>query len=245
MTDPITHRADSGRNYRGILVHAAEGVHRYAADLATRLLPLHARILDVGSGSGGLAARLDDAGFDVLGSELDTTDYRARPPVVQWDAASATLPPGCTPASFDAVCAVEMFEHVENPRQALRNFMALLKPGGRLIVSTPNVTHIRSRLKFLLRSAPSYFGRTEYFGSGHTTLMPDWMLELHVRGAGFRDVDVSYVGRLGLTGKQALLYQLAEPVPTLFQLLPAPRVDDRCVTFVVARKPAHPAEPPL
>lgn len=239
MSAPTTtHRADSGRSYRGIPVHAAAGVHQHATGLATRLLPAGARILDVGSGSGGLAARLDDAGFDVLASELDITDYRARPPVIQWDAAGDTLPPGIEPATFDAVCAVEMLEHVENPRQALRNFMALLKPGGVLVVSTPNVGHIRSRVKFLLRGAPSYFGRTEYFGSGHTTLMPDWMLELHVKGAGFESIDVGYAGRMGLTGAQAALYKVAEPVLGFLHLLPSPRVDDGCVTFVVGRKPA-------
>ncbi len=236
-SDKTVHRADSGRAYRGIPVHAAEGVHAHAARLATRLLPPRAHILDVGSGSGGLAARLADAGFDVLASELDTGSYRAAPPVVEWDASGDGLPPGVTGPTFDALCAVEMLEHVENPRQALRNFFAVLKPGGALIVSTPNVGHPRSRLKFLLRGAPSYFGRTEYYGSGHTTLLPDWMLELHVKEAGFEDVAVEYAGQMGLAGKQQLAYRAIEPVLSMLRQLPSPRVDDGCVTFVIGRKP--------
>lgn len=235
--EKTVHRADSGRAYRGIPVHAAEGVHAHAATLATRLLPAGAHILDVGSGSGGLAARLADAGFDVLASELDTGSYRADPPVVQWDAAGTQLPPGVAGPTFDAVCAVEMLEHVENPRQALRNFFAILKPGGVLICSTPNVGHPRSRLKFLLRGAPSYFGRTEYYGSGHTTLLPDWMLELHVRETGFEDVSVEYAGQLGLGGRQRVMYRAIEPALSLLRILPSPRVDDGCVTFVIGRKP--------
>lgn len=237
LPEKTVHRADSGRSYRGIPVHAADGVHAHAAKLAGRLLPAGARILDVGSGSGGLAARLADAGFDVLASELDIRDYRAEPPVVQWDAAGIGLPRGVSGAEFDAVCAVEMLEHVENPRQALRNFFAVLKPGGILITSTPNVGHPRSRLKFLLRGAPSYFGRAEYYGSGHTTLLPDWMLELHVRESGFEHVAVEYAGKMGLAGKQRLLYRALEPVLSLLHILPSPRVDDGCVTFVVGRKP--------
>ena len=235
--ETTVHRADSGRAYRGIPVHAAEGVHAHAARLATRLLPAGARILDVGSGSGGLAARLADAGFDVLASELDTGSYRATPPVVEWDAAGHGLPPGVNGSAFDAVCAVEMLEHVENPRQALRNFFAVLKPGGVLVASTPNVGHPRSRLKFLLRGAPSYFGRTEYYGSGHTTLLPDWMLELHVKETGFEDVSLEYAGEMGLAGKQQLVYRAIEPVLSMLRLLPSPRVDDGCVTFVIGRKP--------
>lgn len=235
--EKTVHRADSGRAYRGIPVHAAEGVHAHAATLATRLLPAGARILDVGSGSGGLAARLADAGFDVLASELDTGSYRAAPPVVQWDAAGDGPPRGVAGATFDAVCAVEMLEHVENPRQALRNFFAVLKPGGVLICSTPNVGHPRSRLKFLLRGAPSYFGRTEYHSSGHTTLLPDWMLELHVKETGFEDVSVEYAGQMGLSGKQQMLYRVVEPLLSLLHALPSPRVDDGCVTFVIGRKP--------
>ena len=233
------HRADSGRAYRGIPVHAAEGVHAHAQALAARLLPPGARILDVGSGSGGLAARLHDAGFDVLASELDTTDYRAEPPVVQWDAAGAELPPGVSPSEFDCVCAVEMLEHVENPRQALRNFFTVLRPSGVLITPTPNVGHPRSRLKFLLRGAPSYFGRAEYYGSGHTTLLPDWMLELHVKGAGFEHVSIEYAGSLGLSGKQHMAYRLLEPALAALKLLPSPRTGDGCVTFVIGRKPSQ------
>jgi SAM-dependent methyltransferase len=170
---------------------------------------------------------------------LDTGDYRAGPPVVEWDAAGTALPPGVKPGSFDGVCAVEMLEHVENPRQALRNFFALLRPGGILIVSTPNVSHPRSRLKFLLRGAPSYFGRTEYYGSGHTTMLPDWMLELHLKETGFEHVAVEYAGLMGLTGKQQMAYRAIEPALSMLRLLPSPRVDDGCVTFAIGRKPGQ------
>ena len=127
---------------------------------------------------------------------------------------------------------------IENPLQALRNFRALLKPGGLLVVSTPNVSHPRSRLKFLLRGEPSYFGRTEYFSSGHRTILPDWMLQLHVREAGFEQLRATYAGRLGLSGPGKVAYTVMAPAFALLGMQPKPRTDDGCVTFITARRPA-------
>src|SRR3712207_7107653 len=66
-----------------------------------------------------------------------------------------------TRGPFDMVVCVETLEHVENPRQVLRSIRSLLRPGDKLLVSTPNVTHPHSRLKMFLRGAPFIFGRSE------------------------------------------------------------------------------------
>ena len=39
---------------------------------------------------------------------------------------------------FDTIIAGEIIEHLDNPGQFLRNMFRHLKPGGRLVVSTPN-----------------------------------------------------------------------------------------------------------
>jgi SAM-dependent methyltransferase len=156
---------------------------------------------------------------------------------VVWNASAETLSPAFEPGTFDCVCAVEVLEHVENPMQALRNFSTMLKPGGLMLASTPNVSHPRSRLKFVVSGEPSYFGRTEYFSSGHRTILPDWLLELHLKEAGFEDVRLNYAGSLGLKGKQKLLYRGLGPIFRALGMLPGPRVADGCVTFAVGQKP--------
>jgi SAM-dependent methyltransferase len=50
------------------------------------------------------------------------------------------------PGSFDAVFAGEIVEHLLDPEAALRGWVAALRPGGRLIVTTPNRTHVMARL---------------------------------------------------------------------------------------------------
>jgi SAM-dependent methyltransferase len=233
---PITHRgAASGGEFDGLTIHAAAGVHDHALRLLRRHVPSPARVLDVGCGSGALAARLDAAGYDVLATDLDTSDYAARPPHLRWDVAGPDIP-GELRDAFDAVCAIEVLEHVESPLQALRNVHAVLRPSGLLVASTPNVGHPRSRLKFLLRGAPSYFGPAEYVDTGHRTLLPDWLLRRHLEATDFTVVEVSYGGSFGLRGLGRWAYRATVPLFRVLRAMPEPRTGDGMATFVVARR---------
>jgi SAM-dependent methyltransferase len=46
---------------------------------------------------------------------------------------------------FDAVYAGEIVEHLRDPEASLRGWVRLLKPGGRLVVTTPNRRHLMAR----------------------------------------------------------------------------------------------------
>jgi len=52
--------------------------------------------------------------------------------------------------SFDVVLLVEVIEHLENHRVAISEVARVLKPGGVLILTTPNVMRLNSRLHFFL-----------------------------------------------------------------------------------------------
>ena len=231
-----THRgAASGGQFNGIQIHAAAGVHEYALRLVERTRPRPARVLDTGCGSGALAARLEAAGYDVVASDYEISDYAANPPVVQWDIGSATIPNDLQNA-FDVVCAVEVLEHVENPLHALRNLRSVLRPNGLLVASTPNTGHPRSRLKFLARGEPCYFGSAEYLRTGHRTLLPDWLLRRHLEATGFHEIEISYAGAFGLSGASKLAYRALVPAFAALSMMPAPRDRDGCVTFAIARR---------
>ncbi len=51
-------------------------------------------------------------------------------------------------ATFDAVLSVEGIEHLENRYLFLREARRILRPGGVLIVTTPNIVSLRSRVRF-------------------------------------------------------------------------------------------------
>ena len=223
-------RTPAVNDYRGHGIHAAPGVHEYALELVRAALPDGGRVLEVGSGCGALALRLRDAGFDVVPTDLDPPhDWIAR---LDLDAPEWTDE---TRGPFDLVVCVETLEHVENPRQVLRSIRALLRPGDRLLVSTPDVTHPHSRLLTLLRGAPYVFGPRHYHAPGHITLLPDWMLTEHVRLAGFGDVRLTGGGDTFYRGPMRLAYRLEMAVLWLLGIRTRrPRSGDGICTFITA-----------
>lgn len=103
------------------------------------------RMLDLGCGGGILTEALAAEGADVLG--IDAADEQieiARLHALESGSAAqyrhvdaeqlATEMPG----SFDAICCMEMLEHVEQPERILAACASLLKPGGQLFLSTIN-----------------------------------------------------------------------------------------------------------
>jgi 2-polyprenyl-3-methyl-5-hydroxy-6-metoxy-1,4-benzoquinol methylase len=106
--------------------------------------------LEFGAGIGNLAHQL---------SILHTTqaivcaDILPRPPTlpekIRWIQVDLNF---CLPEpenSFDVIVSVEVLEHLENPRAVFREFYRLLKPGGTLVLTTPNQESLRSYLSFL------------------------------------------------------------------------------------------------
>jgi cyclopropane fatty-acyl-phospholipid synthase-like methyltransferase len=223
------HRTAAVGSYKGHSMHAAPGVHEYAVELARATLPDGGRILEIGAGCGALAVRMQDAGFQVVPTDLD--------PPHEWihrldlDAPEWT---DDTRGPFDLVVCVETLEHVENPRQALRSIRSLLRAGDKLLVSTPNITHPHSRLKMFLRGAPVFFGPNFYHDPGHISMLPDWMLTEHVRLAGFEQVTVTRAGSMDYAGPRLWIHRLEMALLGLIGLRRKATEGDGVCTFVTA-----------
>ena len=112
-------------------------------------------MLDVPAGEGALAARLIDAGFEVSCCDLYPEIFRLDGVDIHRGNLDAELP--FADRSFDYVTCLEGLEHIENPQQAMREFARVLKPGGHVIVSVPNILNIEERLKWLLYGYTSHF----------------------------------------------------------------------------------------
>lgn len=69
---------------------------------------------------------------------------------------------------YDLIIFSEVIEHLQgNPRLALRHLRDCLKPGGRLLLTTPNLVRLLNRVKMLLgRSAVPEIGPPEWW-AGH------------------------------------------------------------------------------
>ncbi|KAA2285493.1 bifunctional 2-polyprenyl-6-hydroxyphenol methylase/3-demethylubiquinol 3-O-methyltransferase UbiG [Arenimonas fontis] len=106
-----------------------------------------ARVLDLGCGGGLLSEAMAREGARVVGADLspDLVDVAKLHLLesgleVDYRLASAEDLAAAEPASFDAIACMEMLEHVPDPGSVLRACAALLKPGGRLVLSTLNRT---------------------------------------------------------------------------------------------------------
>lgn len=112
-------------------------------------------LLDVPAGEGALAARLVGAGFEVRCCDLYPEIFRLDHVEIRRGDLNGELP--FDDRSFDYVTCVEGLEHIENPQQAMREFARVMRPGGHLIVSVPNILNIEERLKWLLYGYTSHF----------------------------------------------------------------------------------------
>lgn len=109
-------------------------------------LPLGARVLDAPCGSGSLAVALRTAGYATVGADIDPA-ARARLGEA-FHVADLSNPLPWPDGVFDAVLSVEGIEHLENRQAFLRELFRVLKPGGTLVLTTPNTVSVRSRVRF-------------------------------------------------------------------------------------------------
>ncbi|MHB1515911.1 MAG: class I SAM-dependent methyltransferase [Acidiferrobacteraceae bacterium] len=97
-----------------------------------------ARLLDIGCGNGMMLLRLQTLGWDAEGIDADAEAVKA----AQASGAHArhgTLAAGDYPNDcFDAILVNHVLEHVPDPLQLLTYCRQILRPGGSLVVITPN-----------------------------------------------------------------------------------------------------------
>lgn len=205
--------------------HSPEPIRDAAWGLAGRQAGGH--VLDVGAGEGGWVKRLRQNPAVERVTAVDIVDDGAGAlGGVEFhllDVSSSPLP--CADGSVDWVFAVEVVEHLANPRHFFREAQRCLKPGGRVLVTTPCNESVTARLSFLFRGYFPAFCEHDYRCSGHITPVTELDLRRMAREAGFARVEFSYPlpGRMPKSGVewQRLLPNLRGKLwtDTLFALL--------------------------
>ncbi len=104
-------------------------------------------LLDIGCGSGDFAATMRARGWAVRGTDADPDAARdvAHKHGFQVDVGEIhdlAYPSG----SIDAITARHVIEHVRDPQRFVRECWRILKPGGRLVLVTPNVASLGHQL---------------------------------------------------------------------------------------------------
>jgi 2-polyprenyl-3-methyl-5-hydroxy-6-metoxy-1,4-benzoquinol methylase len=149
-------------------------------------LKLQGNLLDFGAGKGILTVMILQLGrFD----SVTAADLMAPPPdlpnQVNWITADLNEPLKLPDCLFDVIVAPEVIEHLENPRALAREWFRLLRPHGKLILSTPNNESWRSIVSLLFRGHYALFQSNSY--PAHITPLLRRDIERCLTEAGFEN----------------------------------------------------------
>ena len=148
--------------------------------------PRKGRLLDVAAGSGIAAEALTAQGWEIAAIDISdelVAQARARGVDAQvHDLASGPLP--FEDASFKAVFAGEIIEHLVDTTAFLDEVRRVLGPGGILVVTTPNLASLENRLRLLMGRYPVWveFALSD---QGHVRAYTLPTLRAHLQERGF------------------------------------------------------------
>lgn len=175
--------------------YAYQNRRQIVIDLIQKVAEPGAKILDVAAAQGNYSLLLAELGYEVTWNDLrsELIDY------VKLKHERGTLhfsPGNCFDlgfdSDFDVVVITEIIEHVAHPDQFLRKISQLVKPGGYIVMTTPNGEYIRHNLpKFSECADPSQFEALQFQpnSDGHIFLLHEDEVRPLVEQAGLSIVD--------------------------------------------------------
>jgi 2-polyprenyl-6-hydroxyphenyl methylase/3-demethylubiquinone-9 3-methyltransferase len=201
------HVATSYQSRLGLMQELADGVLQKPSD-----------ILDVGCAQGTFALQMAERGHRVvlLDARPGHIEYaRSRHEAGQVEFRSGYLEDqGDLSGRFDLIVFSEVIEHIRSPGVVLARLREALKPGGHLLITTPNSEYLASRLPSYGRARQEVIDQAEdnsADGESHRFLYSLEELVTVVRSAGFRVVRRGFFARWWETGhlKTRYLHRLA------------------------------------
>jgi len=172
-------KIDGLDNYCGLTIHALPGLHCAVQGLLEGhgLVGTRSSVIDLGAGSGAMSLRYKDLGFTVTSSDyvvdnfsLDCAEYNFKKIDCNEEFSNSFN------SEYNIVSAIELIEHLENPRCFLRQCRALLSVGGYVVLTTPNVDCSRSKADYVKSGTFDMFDDGSYTSSGHITPLTVWQL---------------------------------------------------------------------
>jgi SAM-dependent methyltransferase len=160
---------------------AGEGVHEKTIEIALPYLA-GSHILVAGAGEGSLEFKLLKKGVlaeNIKAVDYNPAQYKLGQVSIQYCDLNGSLP--FESQSFDVCFAIEVIEHLHNPQNLINEVWRVLKSGGMLFLTTPNVHSLTQKLRFLFSDKFAWFHEGDYIGSGHIHPIFDWLLERMVR----------------------------------------------------------------
>jgi 2-polyprenyl-3-methyl-5-hydroxy-6-metoxy-1,4-benzoquinol methylase len=155
-------------------------VEELLGDVANRKV-----VLDVPCGEGAFTKRMLDRGADVFSADCVNI---LKLPHAQFSTVNMDERLPYDDATFDAVVCIDGIEHIERPFDFIKECQRIIRPGGVLIISTPNLTALRSRWRYLLtgfhQGEKSPLDESTHTPLHHVSLVsfPELRYRLHANG---------------------------------------------------------------
>lgn len=167
------------------------------------------RVLDVGCGHGTLSSRLLKHGVKLVGldaSEAGIARARRMHPEARWECmlADEKILTSLGEAPFDVVMSTEVVEHLYDPKSFIRGCVSALKPGGRLVISTPYHGYVKNLVMAILDKWDSH--HSPLWDGGHIKFWSRATLtQLMVEEGGVEQIEFAGAGRFPGLWKSMLL----------------------------------------
>lgn len=201
MSEPRAPGADLAMAHRASLSDGLSHVAIHAAVVeALEQQPRDVRVVDVGCGRCSFRSALGSRIGRYIG--VDGIAYSGRPEdgdfLVLADL-DKSIP--LAEACGDVVVSIETIEHLDHPRAFVRELARILRPGGTLVLTTPNQLSALSLLTLVLRQRFDAF-RDVHYPAHRTALLPVDLERIAVE-AGLVDTSISYscAGRMPFTSR--------------------------------------------
>jgi SAM-dependent methyltransferase len=142
-------------------------------------------VLDLPCGEGAFTKRMLESGANVFSADFLNI---LRIPHGQFSVVDMNQRLPYADAMFDAVVCIDGIEHIERPFDFIRECQRIIRKGGVLIISTPNLSALRSRWRYLLtgfhQGEKSPLDESEYTPLHHLSLVsfPELRYRLHANG---------------------------------------------------------------
>lgn len=181
------------------------------------------KVLDVGCGEGTVGKMLKErlgTKVQLTGLDISTTALQMASAfydrVAEFDADADSLREVLQQEKFDCIIAMEMLEHLFDPKRALEQFKMALTDEGCLLASVPNMVHWQYRLQYLRGHLP---GENTLYESGeHLQNFTHFSFKKLVETAGYRVLDFDGQFQIPLRRvmpKSAFMF-LCKKLPNLF-----------------------------
>jgi 2-polyprenyl-6-hydroxyphenyl methylase/3-demethylubiquinone-9 3-methyltransferase len=212
--------------------YAYQNRQKVTLDLVKNHVAPGGKVLDVAAAQGNFSLLLAEAGYEVTWNDLrgDLLDYvRLKQEFGEITYAVGDVFGLGYDACFDAVLITEIIEHVAHPDQFLAKIAALVRPGGHIIMTTPNGAYFLNNLpRFSDCPDPSRYEAVQFKpnSDGHIFLLwPDEIKRLG-ENIGLKLVDQKVFTNLLTTGHLKTKYILMTvPRSAIFMI-------EACMSFL-------------